>query len=230
MALQADRLTRFALFSDLGPAQLAQIAAFSSRAVYPKGTLLLSCGEPVTGFYLVEYGRLKVFRQSQDGREQVLHIVEDGQSFAEVAALSLEQFPASALTLKDSALIFVPRGPFLALIAENADLARAMLSGQARWLRNLVDLTSMLMLEDVLARLARHLVRLAEGQGGPLKDGRIVPLEQSKTTIAAQIGTVPETLSRSFAKLEARGLLLREEKAIRILKARELLALAYPEI
>lgn len=229
MALQQDRLKRFALFSDLRPEHLAEIAGFASRAIHPKGTLLVQFGAPVTGFYLVEYGALKVFRQSPDGREQILHIVTDGQSFAEVAALSLAEFPASALTLKETAAIFVPRAPFLALIEQNAELARAMLAGQARWLRNLVDLTSMLMLEDVTARLARFVVRLAEGRGGPIKDGLLVPLEQSKATIAAQLGTVPETLSRSFAKLEAKALILREEKAIRITKAKELIALAYPE-
>jgi len=119
---------------------------FAAGASFLKNQLLFAQDDPAAEFYLVEYGKIKVFRETADGREQILHVVEYGQSFAEAAVLSMERFPAAAIALEDSAVIAVPREPFLRLLASENAVARAMLAGQAAWLRRLVDVTSQLTL------------------------------------------------------------------------------------
>ncbi|RJO67099.1 MAG: Crp/Fnr family transcriptional regulator [Myxococcales bacterium] len=228
MPLAAPRLKRFALFGDLPPVLLDAVAQVCQRRVYAKGESVAAQGDPAAHFFLVEYGLVKVYRASPDGREQTLHLVEGGQSFAEAAALSLADFPASAVALSDAAVILVPKKPFEALLAAHADLARAMIASQAKWLRRLLDLTSGMSFGDVASRLARWLVVAAERDGAAFTDDAVIELKQKKTVIAGQLHTTPESLSRALARFEADGLLRREGKAVRVLDAARLSALAEP--
>jgi CRP-like cAMP-binding protein len=230
MPVEIVRLRRFPLFQALSEELLETIAAFSSRVHFDRGDSLFLFGDAAEAFYLVEYGRVKVYRANPSGREQILHVVEDGQSVAEVAVLSLDIYPASATALAETAAVRVPRQPFLDLIASNGQAARAMLAGQAKWLRHMVDLTAALLLDDIEARLARYLVLYADNRGIPWRNGTQLDLDIKKAVIAAQIGTLPETLSRNFAKLEGKKLIRRDGRTLVILDSSALHALAFPEL
>lgn len=226
--VRAQRLKPFPLFARLSERSKEQLAQHCERRHYDKHQTLATQGRAAAAFFLVEYGRVKVFRSNPDGREQVLHLVEPWQSFAEVAVLSLETYPASAQAIEDSAVIVVPRDPFLALVAADAAAARAMLAGQAMWIRRLIDQNASLVLDEVVTRLARYLVVYADDRGVGLADGARLDLNVKKTVIAAQIGTVPETLARNLKKLCDLGVLEREGKSLRVLNAAELQRIAFP--
>ncbi len=230
MAVELIRLRRFPMFNSLPEAVLADIAGFCGRVEFPRGEILFQHGDAADVLYLVEYGRVKVYRSSASGREQILHIIEDGQSVAEVAVLAMDHFPASAMALTETAAIRVPRSPLLELVANNAGAARAMLASQAKWLRHLVDLASGLLLDDIKARLSRYLVLYADRRNVPVEDGSRLELDIKKGVIAAQLGTAPETLSRNFSKLEDEGIILRDGREIILLDAAALHALAYPDL
>ena len=230
MTVDVIRLRRFTLFSALPEALLKNIAEFCSRISLERGQILFQHGDEADALYLVEYGRIKVYRSNSSGREQILHIIEDGQSVAEVAVLAMQKFPASASALVETAAILVPRQPLLDLVAGNSQAALAMIASQAKWVRHLVDLASGLLLDDIRSRLARYLVLFADRRNLPLEDGSRLELDVKKGIIAAQIGTAPETLSRNFAKLEEEQVILREGREIIIKDAATLQSLAYPDI
>jgi CRP-like cAMP-binding protein len=230
MAVELIRLRRFPMFHTLPDGVLADIAGFSNRCEFARGEVLFQHGDAADVLYLVEYGRVKVYRATAAGREQILHIIEDGQSVAEVAVLAMERFPASAMALAETAAIKVPRTPLLELVSNNTAAARAMLASQAKWLRHLVDLASGLLLDDIKARLSRYLVLFADRRNVPLEDGSRIELDIKKGVIAAQLGTAPETLSRNFSKLEEEGIILREGREIILLDAAALHSLAYPDL
>lgn len=227
--VETERLARFAIFAELGEASLARVARFCARRHFARGETLFLQGDPASAFYLVEYGRVKVFRSGADGREQILHLVEAWQSFAEVAVLSMESFPAGAVAVEEVAAIEVPRAPFLEMVERDPVAARAMLAGQALWLRRLVDQQSSLALEEVGTRLARYLVALAERKGVALEDGALLQLDVKKAVVAAQIGTVPETLARNINKLCQLGLIARQGSGFVVVDAAGLHAHAYPQ-
>ncbi len=229
MSVRPERLKRFPLFGSLSSHVLADVAAFCGGIKLAKGKMLFYQGDPATAFYMLEYGRVKIYRSSVEGREQILHVVESGQAFAEAAVLSMPNYPAHASAMEESLLVKVPRVPFERLITTRPEVARAMLAGQAMWLRRLVDLNASLSLESVASRLARYIVLAAENAGLEVTNGILVPLETRKTTIAAQLGTAPETLSRNFSRLEKSGLLRREGKAVVILDAEKLVQTAYTD-
>lgn len=226
--LKAQRLQPFALFARLGPERLEQIAALCERRHFARRQRLAEQGAPADAFFLIEYGKVKVFRATADGREQVLHVVEPWQSFGEVAVLSLARYPASAEAMEETAALVVPGAPFIAMVERDGATARAMLAGQALWIRRLIDQSTALVLDDVQTRLARYLVVYADEHGVALEDGALLALEVKRSVIAAQIGTVPETLARNLGKLCDLGVLARRGKDLQILDAQGLRDLACP--
>lgn len=171
-------------------------------------------GDPAQSFYVVGKGRVKVFKTSPDGKEQILMIAAPGDSFAEAAMFAGSKFPASAQAIEDSDLIRFDRDQFLGLLGRNPDLALSLIGRLAHLLRKLTKLIESLSLTDVTTRLASFLREQSKLRGTA---ETVVHLPIKKTTLAAQLGTIPETLSRSFAKLANDGIIEVSGPDIRIL-------------
>ncbi|MCX5870208.1 MAG: Crp/Fnr family transcriptional regulator [Deltaproteobacteria bacterium] len=201
------------LFGGLPEEQLDAIVKIAVEKKFGKSEAVFFEGDPGNGFYMVAEGKVKIFKMSFAGKEQILHIFGPGEPFGEVPVFHGQPFPASAETLVKSTLIFFPREKFIALVHENPSLALNMLAVLSMRLRRFVDQIENLSLKEVPARLAGYLLYLMEEQGS--KDS--VELEISKGQLASLLGTIPETLSRIFAKMSDEGLLTVDGKKIRIL-------------
>ena len=125
-----------------------------------------------------------------------------------------ETFPAFAETLIESRLAFFPRGRFLEALGENPALAFGMIASLARLCRQLTTLVQQVALTDAAGRLARHLTDLARRKGVALEKGASVRLDLPKGELARLLGTAPETLSRTFARLAEADLLVVDGKVI----------------
>jgi CRP/FNR family transcriptional regulator len=155
-----------------------------------------------------------------EGRERVLRIAEPGRTFAEAAIFDLGTYPANAATLERSVLLFFPKHEVLQLLKNNVQLAINMIGGISRLLREFMDQMEDIAFRDVPARLARYLLDLAqEGE-------RRVELPMSKSQLAVNLGTVSETLSRTFRKMVDDDLIRVQSRTIDILDADRLAALA----
>ncbi|UCF78570.1 MAG: Crp/Fnr family transcriptional regulator, partial [Candidatus Eiseniibacteriota bacterium] len=147
-------LAGFAMFRDLGNPELTGLAAIAVRQEVPKGQNILVEGDEALGFYLVERGRVKVYKVSPDGKEHILHIIEAGFSFAEACIFFEHQTcPASADAIEDSQLIFFPRGRFLEELKRSITLAMRMLGSMAGWVRLMAEEVAGLSLSTVEGRL-----------------------------------------------------------------------------
>ncbi|MGQ9872832.1 Crp/Fnr family transcriptional regulator [Leptodesmis sp.] len=162
---------------------------------------------------MVRSGRVKVFKLSSDGKEQILHIFSEREHFAEVPVLDGQSFPASALAIEASEVLFFPRQPFLQLLQEQPSLTINLLKSFARHLRRFSNLVDNLALREVPARLANYLLSLSE----QTNQAETVELDLSKGQLAAKLGTIPETLSRVFAKLMHDGLIEMDGYTVRLL-------------
>lgn len=229
MTLSVERLLQFPLFSSVEHALLVKLLDFLRFREFSKGEMLFLEGTAPDNFFLLEQGRVKVYLNTPDGREYILHLVESGQSFAEAAVLSMDHYPANAIALTDAETIMVPRRAFLSFLDENPQASRAIITGMSLWLKRLVDLTSLLSLSNVSERLARYIVDSAHQRKISLHDGTRLELDMKKTTLASRLGTVPETLSRNFAKLEEHHIIERDGKDIIVLDSVQLMKRAFPE-
>ena len=190
------------LFSALKEPELKELLRLCLTRDYPAGTYVIDHAEIAESFYVILGGKVKIYNVSAQGDEQILHMYGKGEVFAEAAMLAGIKIPARIVTLTDTTLLVVRRSPLKSLLAKNPELALTMMAGMAAKLREFNQLISQLSLKDVPARLGMAILQQGR-QGG--KD--TFKLSQSKQQLAAQIGTVPETLSRALKKLKDTGLI-----------------------
>ena len=201
------------LFNGLPDDQLSAIRQIAVEKQYNKGQTIFSEGDETTGLFVVVDGRIKIYKVSSEGKEQILHIFEAGQSFGEVTVFTGQQLPANAQTLAKSRLLLFPRSAFVDLVTANPSLALNLLAIMSKKLRQFAAQIENLSLKEIPARLASYLIYLAEEQGS--EDA--VTLNVSKGQLASLLGTIPETLSRIFAKLSAQDLIRVEGPKITLL-------------
>ncbi|MBU1902986.1 MAG: Crp/Fnr family transcriptional regulator [Proteobacteria bacterium] len=210
------------LFKGLPENQLREIERISVDVRFKKGEAIFSEGDDGDGFYLVATGLVKVFKASPEGKQQILHIFGPGEPFGEVPVFTGQQFPASAEAIAESRLIFFPRSAFVDLIIANPSLALNMLAVLSMRLRQFTVQVENLSLKEVPGRLAAYLIYLADEQ--ERRDS--VMLNISKGQLASLLGTIPETLSRIFAKMNSQGLLEVKDRNIILTDRRGLEELA----
>jgi len=201
------------LFNGLPDDQLELIGRIAAEKKVPRGGIIFSEGDEGSGFYVVVSGRIKIFKLSPDGREHILHIYGPGQPFGEVPVFAGRRFPAHAQAIEQSRLLFIPREDFVRLISDNPSLALNLLAVMSMKLREFAVQIENLSLKEIPARLASYLVYLAQKQ----KAEDAVTLSISKGQLASILGTIPETLSRIFARLSAQGLIRVEGPRISLL-------------
>ncbi|WP_013323881.1 Crp/Fnr family transcriptional regulator [Gloeothece verrucosa] len=214
-----DFLGTTQMFKGLPAEQLSLLAKITKVQVYEKEETLFSQGDEGTGFFIVKSGKIKVFQLSAEGKEQILHLFESKEHFAEVPAFDGLCFPACAAAVVRSEVLFFSREDFLNLLNAYPQIAINILSVFARHLRRFAHLIENLSLREVPGRLAAYLLNLSEQQN----NSEIVKLDLTKGQLAAVLGTIPETLSRGLAKLTQEGLISTDGLSIRLLNRQGLL-------
>jgi CRP/FNR family transcriptional regulator len=205
------RIDSVPLFAGLTPQQLQELATIVVDQGFGSGRLIFSEGDEAKGFYVVVSGRVKVFKLSPEGKEQILHIFGPGDPFGEVPVFAGQEFPAGAEAMEQTRVFFFPRSAFVDLIRKHPDLALGMLAILSRRLKRFTVLIEDLSLKEVPGRLAAYLVHLSERSGG-----REFRLDVSKAQLASLLGTIPETLSRILRKMKDQRLIDSDGARIRI--------------
>lgn len=202
------------LFAGLPPPDLARVADITALRRLDKGEYLFHEGETARGFYVVQKGAVNVHRVNAGGKEQVIHIFRAGESFAEAALATPSGYPADARAVESSQVLMVQKDGFLALLKRQPELGLRMLSSMSVHLRVLVAQLEDLTLKDVETRLANWLVKRC-----PKADSDqpvSIELKMTKRVLAAELGTVSETLSRTLARFRAAGLLSVKGKVLSV--------------
>ncbi len=217
-----DHLVRVPLFEGLPVAQLWDLARIAVSKPVARGDMLFSEGEKAEGFYVILSGRVKIYKVSMEGKEQILHIFGEGEIFGEVPVFAGGNYPAHAETLEKGRVLFFSRNDFVALVKNEPALALNMLSVLSLRLRRFTHMVEDLSLKEVPGRLAAHLLYL--GERNPGKD--ILELEITKSQLAGLLGTIPETLSRILSRMIQQRILQVDGRSIRVLDRDTLQALA----
>jgi len=215
-------LSETPLFGGLKDPELDQIARISVHRRYEKGEIIFSEGDPADGFFVVVDGRVKIYKVSSEGKEQILHIFGKSHPFGEVPVFAGQRFPAIAQAIAPSRVLFLPRQAFVELISENPSLSLNMLAVLSLRLREFTVHIENLSLKEVPGRLASYLIYLSREQ----RNAQSVQLKISKGQLASLLGTIPETLSRIFGRMSDRGFIRVKGRAIYLLDSEGLLQIA----
>jgi CRP-like cAMP-binding protein len=218
----AQLVANIPLFEDLPDEQHRDLASIALVKSFSRGQTIFSEGDPGTGFYVVVSGRVKIYKLSADGKEQILHIFGGGEPFGEVPVFEGRRFPAHAVALDETRCMFFSRSAFIDLISRNPSLSLNMLAVLSRRLRRFTVLVDDLSLKEVPGRLAAHLLYLSDRNEG----ADDLELDVPKGQLAGMLGTIPETLSRILTKMVKQGLIESDGPHIRIVDREELTELA----
>ena len=201
------------LFKGLPQEQIDIILRMTIEKNFARGETIFFEGDEAKGFYIVSGGQVKVFKMNPLGKEHILHIFGAGEPIGEVPVFHSQPFPASAEALVKSSLLYFLRKDFVNLIKEHPSVSLNMLALLSMRLRQFTSQIENLSLKEVPARLANYLIYISEEQNNT----DTVQLSVSKGQLASLLGTIPETLSRIFAKMSDEGLIRVEGRTITIL-------------
>ncbi len=213
-----DLVSEIPLFHGLHGEQLEEVVDIVADQTFGRGQPVFSEGEEAAGFYVVVSGRVKIFKLSSEGKEQILHFAEPGESFGEVPMFAGGRFPAHAESIEKSRIFFFPRAVFLELIEKDPSLAMNMLAELSMRLRRFTRLVEELSLKEVPGRLAAYLLYL-NGRGDGSGD---LELDITKGQLAGLLGTIPETISRILGKMSSLGFIRVRGRRITLLDRQSL--------
>jgi CRP-like cAMP-binding protein len=195
------------LLSSLSQPELQLLAQRTVRKLFRAGELLFSEGEPCHGLNIVFRGKVRIFKTSMSGREQVLAIEYPGDTVTEIPVFDAGPYPVSAVAIEDTEIAFISRQDFQAYCMEHPEVALKVLVVVGRRLRRLVATIEELSFSTIRQRLVSTLLRIAQNEGKHTPRGLEFLLPSSHQELANQLGTVRELISRNLTRLQAEGLL-----------------------
>lgn len=201
------------LFKELPQKYLNDLTSISRKIFFEKDQVVFTQEEQANGFYVVISGRVKVYKLSLEGKEQILHVFGPGEPIGEVPVFAGETFPANAQALNSSELAFFPRRELRDLFSKDPSLAMNMLAVLAKRLREFTVLIEDLSLKELSNRLAAYIIHLQDIQ----HRAEEVVLDISKGNLANILGTSQESLSRMFKKMNDLGIIKVDKRNIQIL-------------
>jgi CRP-like cAMP-binding protein len=189
---------------------------------FDKGEHVFWEGDVSRGLYILDDGWLKIYKMSEDGREQVIRFVGPGEAFHEIGVFIDRPNPVSVVALEPASVWLLETKTIMKMLIEKPETALRVISNLAERIVYLVSLITDLSLRSVTARLA-HLL-LADSTDGILQR----PSWYTQTELAARLGTVSDVINRVLRELESKGVIEVERQQITIIdreKLREMAAL-----
>jgi CRP-like cAMP-binding protein len=216
MADNGDFLKSVPIFSELDSDRLKQISQLGSRKFYKKDATVLHENETGSALFVIISGKVKVSRESDDGKEVILSILNESDFFGEMAILDGLNRSASVTAIEEAELFLIQRIDFLNLLQEHPEISVSLLQELTRRLRASDLRIKSLSLKDAEGKVASVILQLADDIG-KIKQGKVeierLPFQHDLANMA---GTSRETISRTLHSFAKRGLIELEGTRLRI--------------
>jgi CRP/FNR family transcriptional regulator, cyclic AMP receptor protein len=206
-----DVLRRTPLFSGLGQAELASIAALAHRKRYEPREQVVQQGEPAGDLYVIVTGHLKVVNAGAEGKDTALNLMRPGELIGEVPLFDGGQRSATVIALEPCELLIIRREPFLRLVESQPKIALELLRVMAQRLRRLTERSEDIAFLRVGERLAKRLVNLASEYGQQRPDTSIrITVKLSQQEIGDLVNATRESANKHIKAWEDEGILSQE--------------------
>lgn len=215
------------IFKSLTYNELQKVNDLIKKKDFPKNSILFSEGDTAEHLYILRSGRVKLYEMSEDGRQQIIRLLEPGDFFGELALFMEKQhYILNAETLEDTGICLLAREDFKKLIHKNPEISLGVMHALTERLAYSEKFISSLTLKTIEQRLVSWLLAMAEKEGVLTSKGTRLNINLPRHELASLFGTTRETISRKFSKLQAEGLIaINGQKQILILDKEELISL-----
>ena len=207
MGVSVKLLRRFHLFIGLNEKEFKEIIAIASLKRVEKEEILFSDCEEANGFYVVLSGKVKLYKVSPEGKEQIVQVISAPESFGEASLFLKGSHPFYAETLNDCQLFFFPKRDFHRLIKKHPRLSAKMTVALSQCVKRYASLIEDLSLKEVRSRIAKYLLDLPLRQLKRARSTEEVELDLSRAQLASRLGTIRETFSKNLARMKTEGII-----------------------
>lgn len=188
------------IFAHLTKEETHEIALITEDKYYDKGEHIYTALDTVNKLYVIHKGRVKIYRLSPSGKEQVIRILGPGDFIGELSLFSPRPATDYALVTDKAVMCVIDGKKFTKLISNLPTISFKILEELSHRLEKVEDLVEDINLHTVEERLIKSILEISKG-----KD--IINLNMSKGDFASQLGMTQETLSRKLAAFQDEGLL-----------------------
>jgi len=207
------------------PEQVELITRAKSCVHYKKGQVIFYEDNLAQGVYCLSGGVVKLVKSSEDGREQIIRFAQSGEFLGYRALIAEEPFVASAECVEDTIACFIPRDPFMQVLAQNPKVNSEMMKSLCHELGIADEKIASLAHKTVRERLAETLLLLHETfkeDDKDEKDDSLIHIILPREDIANIVGTATETLIRLLSEFNKENLIELQGKRIRLLDIKKL--------
>ncbi|MCZ2126657.1 MAG: Crp/Fnr family transcriptional regulator [Anaerolineales bacterium] len=202
-----DVLRGNSYFNELESSVLKDLAKHTRLVEYQRGDTIIWEDDPCEGLFIIYQGSAKIFRASNQGRQYIVRILQEGDSFAEVPAFDEGVSPVNVEALEICQIWIIDKIKLHQLIEEHPTFAKKVLINFGNVLRGMVRATSEMAFYQVTHRLARLINAELPKDKAP---------QWTQEQLAARLGTVREVVARSLKELERSGAISMQERRIHI--------------
>lgn len=191
-------LRSISLFKGCSDSFLTKLSSNAQCQNHKKGKIVFVHDDKIERFYLIKSGWVKLFRETLDGAQAVIDIIETDHIFGDMAIFQNNIAPYSAEIVSNAVIISLPLGDLKAEIENNNKFALNMLEAMAHDRRQKDEEIEHRTIQNASQRIGCFLLRLVDhNKQGPIT----IHLPYDKTLVASRLGMQPETFSRALSKL-----------------------------
>ncbi|WP_352420312.1 Crp/Fnr family transcriptional regulator [Proteiniborus sp.] len=198
---------KVSIFSVLTEQQLAKLTEKISHKNYKKGQIIFFEGDISDKLYVINKGKIKIFKYTREGKEQILYILSEGDFVGDLSLLKKDEFKFNAEALEDANICVLTKDDFDGIIKESPEIAIEILQVVYDRIVKLENLIQSLSTKDIEARIAGLLLSFVKDFG--MAKGDVIELELplSREDIANYIGVTRETISRKLGSMQDQGVI-----------------------
>ncbi len=205
-------LKNIPLFAGLSEMELSLLDKQANTRTFPRHAILITEGDETDSLYIIQSGKVRIFKSNEEGKEIILNEQGPGEHFGELALVDDNPRSASVMALEKTRVAIISRQDFRQVLGKHPDIAFSLIQEFSRRIRVLSENVKDLALLDVYGRVAKTLLGMATDIDGQL----IIEDRPTQQDIANHIGASREMVARILKDLETGGYITITKKQILI--------------
>jgi len=206
--VDAEALARISLFAGMDPVERSRLAQQVHERQYNRGSVIFQEGDPGKAAYFVCTGRVKIYRLSADGTEQLKGLFGPGQPFGLVTALDCSPYPASAEAVEDSLVWSIKSEHLQRVLTSRPEVSVGVMKEVGNRLRQAHGRVHSLVAHSVPQRVAEYLLEQARLQGQSGQTGAVrIRLSMTHHELGSYLGASRESVTRALSDIRREGVI-----------------------
>lgn len=202
-----DILRHIPLFSELSEEELQKVKAITTKRTYKKKEYVFMEGDKREAVFFIQSGAIKTFKVDQEGNEQIMNLLREGEMFPHIGFFDESPYPATAEVIQEAELFVIRMDDFEALMLNQPQIAVKVMKIMGQKISALAQRIQALISQDVRHRVIFSLIRLALESGKQTEKGVHIDMPITNQDFANIVGSSRETVNRIFNQLKKENLI-----------------------